>query len=190
LHPLLPSYRSTIPLVIYPNYLYNYGEFFMRTVATLHALQAKGWLDKRWVAQSLPQPAACSSRHNSSGGGRLCSNTASLEHGRPELSEREGGWHEAGASRAMMPIALAPTHTVRPAGVDARTRRRARPPPPQPSLTLAVASLGMRLEPYHYFLLRPFSAWNATTLGHLGARLPLATPEEYNPDGQHVRCFK
>jgi hypothetical protein len=57
-------------------------------------------------------------------------------------------------------------------------------------LTLAVATLGMRLGPYHAFLLRPFSAWPATTLGHLGARLPLATPEDYNPDGQHVRCFR
>ncbi|KAI8464064.1 MAG: hypothetical protein J3K34DRAFT_441801 [Monoraphidium minutum] len=96
--------RCTIPLIIYPNYLYVYGEFFMRTVATLYAMQAKGWIDKR--------------------------------------------------------------------------------------MTIAVATLGMRLEPYHHFLLRPFSAWNVTTLGHMGARLPLAVPEQYNPDGQHVRCFR
>jgi hypothetical protein len=35
--------------VIYPSYLYNYGEFFARTVATLHAAQAKGWIGKRCV---------------------------------------------------------------------------------------------------------------------------------------------
>ena len=57
------------------------------------------------------------------------------------------------------------------------------------SLTLAVATLGMRLEPHHRFFLQPFTAWNVTTLGHLSARLPLETPEPYNPDGQHVRCF-
>lgn len=40
---------STLPLVIYPNYLYVYGEFFMRTVATLHAMRAKGWISDRCV---------------------------------------------------------------------------------------------------------------------------------------------
>jgi hypothetical protein len=56
-------------------------------------------------------------------------------------------------------------------------------------MTIAVATLGMRLEPYHHFLLRPFSAHNVTTLSHLSARLPLDTPEPYTPDGTHVRCF-
>ena len=39
--------RCTRPLVLYSNYLYVYGEFFTRTVATLHAMHAKGWLDRR-----------------------------------------------------------------------------------------------------------------------------------------------
>jgi hypothetical protein len=56
--------------------------------------------------------------------------------------------------------------------------------------TLMVATLGMRLEPYHSFLLAPFSAWPATTLGHASARLPLSAEEPYNPDGRHVRCFR
>ena len=41
---------STVPLIIYPNYLYAYGEFFMRTLTTLHAIQAKGWVGKRCAA--------------------------------------------------------------------------------------------------------------------------------------------
>lgn len=40
--------RCTIPMVIYPNYLYNYAEFYMRVVTTLHALQNRGWLDRRY----------------------------------------------------------------------------------------------------------------------------------------------
>ena len=56
-------------------------------------------------------------------------------------------------------------------------------------MTIAVATLGMKLEPYHHFLLRPFSAHNVTTLSHMSARLPLDAPEPYTPDGTHVRCF-
>lgn len=67
---------STLPLVIYPNYLYVYGEFFMRTIATLHAMRAKGWISDRcarpraarfWPPARLaalvaPRPAGCRAR--------------------------------------------------------------------------------------------------------------------------------
>ncbi|GBF98829.1 hypothetical protein Rsub_11594 [Raphidocelis subcapitata] len=100
-----PQFSScTVPLVIYPSYLYSYGEFFARTLATLYAMRSKGWVDGR--------------------------------------------------------------------------------------STLLVATLGMRLEPYHNFLLAPFSVWPPATLGHASARLPLSTAEPYNPDGRHVRCFR
>jgi hypothetical protein len=41
-----------VPLVIYPSYFYSYGEFFVRTLATLYAMRAKGWVDGRCVLGS------------------------------------------------------------------------------------------------------------------------------------------
>ena len=57
-------------------------------------------------------------------------------------------------------------------------------------VTLVVDTLGMKLQPFHRFLLSPLSAYKVTTLSHLSSRLPLASTESYNPDGQHVRCFR
>jgi hypothetical protein len=39
--------RCTVPVIIYSNYLYQPAEFFLRTVATVHALQRKGVLHRK-----------------------------------------------------------------------------------------------------------------------------------------------
>jgi hypothetical protein len=57
-------------------------------------------------------------------------------------------------------------------------------------LTLVVDTFGMKLQRLHRFLLSPFSAFRITSLSHMSSRLPLARLEHYNPDGQHVRCFR
>jgi hypothetical protein len=57
-------------------------------------------------------------------------------------------------------------------------------------LTLVVDTFGLKLQPFHRFLLSPLSAFRVTTLSHLSSRMPLSKPERYNPDGQHVRCFR
>jgi hypothetical protein len=95
--------RCTVPVVLFPSNLYELGDFFRNTVATVRGLQIAGLMDRR--------------------------------------------------------------------------------------MTLVVAALGMRLEPWHRFLLRPFSAYGATTLSHLSSRLPSETREDYAPDATHVRCF-
>jgi hypothetical protein len=159
---------STIPLVIYPNYLYVYGEFFMRTVATLYAMQARGWIDKRCV-RGIERT-------------RLSLRWA-VQNGQVNPASR---WRRAWRTPAGARVGLdkpRPADRVLPPPLTI-------PPPKKNRVTLVVATLNMRLEPYHYFLLKPFTNWNVTTLGHFSSRLPLATPEHYNPDGQHVRCFK
>lgn len=47
----------------------------------------------------------------------------------------------------------------------------------------------MKLEPWHSFLLAPFTPFDVTTLSHMSSRQPIETPESYSPDGQHARCF-
>eukprot|EP00775_Hariotina_reticulata_P008998 gene8998-9171_t len=56
-------------------------------------------------------------------------------------------------------------------------------------LTIVLDTFGMQLEPFHHFLLAPFSAHEVTTLSYLSSRQQLEKPERYSPDGQHVRCF-
>jgi hypothetical protein len=53
-----------------------------------------------------------------------------------------------------------------------------------------VDTFGMQLEPFHRFLLAPFTRHRVTTLSHLSSRMPPAQEEGYNPDGHHVRCFR
>lgn len=57
-------------------------------------------------------------------------------------------------------------------------------------LTVVVDTLGIRLQRLHRFLLSPLSAFRVTSLSHISSRMPLDRPEHYNPDGQHVRCFR
>lgn len=57
-------------------------------------------------------------------------------------------------------------------------------------LTLVVDTFGVKLQPFHRFLLSALSAFRVTTLSHMSSRMPLSRPERYNPDGQHVRCFR
>lgn len=57
-------------------------------------------------------------------------------------------------------------------------------------LTLVVDTFGLKLQPFHRFLLSPLSAFRVTTLSHLSSRMPLSKLERFNPDGQHVRCFR
>ncbi|WIA34679.1 hypothetical protein OEZ86_012993 [Tetradesmus obliquus] len=56
-------------------------------------------------------------------------------------------------------------------------------------LTLVLDTFGMKLEPWHSFLLAPFTPFDVTTLSHMSSRQPIETPESYSPDGQHARCF-
>jgi hypothetical protein len=47
----------------------------------------------------------------------------------------------------------------------------------------------MKLEPFHSFLLAPFTLFDITTLSHMSSRQPIEQPESYSPEGQHARCF-
>ncbi|KAF6265694.1 hypothetical protein COO60DRAFT_1457009 [Scenedesmus sp. NREL 46B-D3] len=56
-------------------------------------------------------------------------------------------------------------------------------------LSLVLDTFGMKMEPFHSFLLAPFTPFDVTTLSHMSSRQPREQPESYSPDGQHARCF-